>query len=84
MPPTRPASEFTRYVNGGTVRRLREAYGIPQGKFAIDCNITPGYLSNIEAGRKQPSPEKMRRIAERLGVALDDISYVIPAEQVPA
>jgi transcriptional regulator with XRE-family HTH domain len=79
MPPTKP-SGTARYINGGTVRRLREAYGIPQQKLALDCGVHPAYVSNIEAGRKQPSPELMRKIADRLGVNLDDISYVIVSD----
>jgi transcriptional regulator with XRE-family HTH domain len=66
-------------VNGPTVRALREALGIKHGLFAVDCLISPGYLTNIEKGIKQPSPAVAVRLATRLGVALDAITYVIPA-----
>lgn len=65
-----------RRLNGPTVRALREALGITHGHFAIDVGISPGYLSNIEAGRKQPAPAVMRAMADRLGVPLDAITNV--------
>ena len=64
-----------REANGATIRALREALGIQHARFAVDCLISPGYLTNIEKGRKQPSPEVVRRIADRLGVPLDVITY---------
>ncbi len=38
---------------GETLRALRESRGIRVGEFAIQLNISPAYLSNIEAGRKR-------------------------------
>jgi transcriptional regulator with XRE-family HTH domain len=75
---TEPNRKTERRVLGRAVKRLREAYGIPQGTFALDCDITPGYLANIEAGRKQPSPAVLRKIVDRLGVEIDDVTYIIP------
>lgn len=66
-----------RETNGPAVRALREALGIQHAKFAIDCLISPGYLTNIEKARKQPSPEVARRLADRLGVPLDAITYPV-------
>ena len=67
-----------RLILGPAVKALREAYGIKQSDLAIRCDITPGFLSNLESGRKQPSPAKAREIAVQLGVPLDAITYVIP------
>lgn len=69
---------MARKTNGGTVRAIREALGIRQGAFARDVLISAGYLSNIEAGRKQPPPDVVKRIADRLGVFVDDITYPVP------
>lgn len=66
-----------RRVNGPSVRALREAVGIKHGVFAIDCLISPGYLTNIEKGLKQPSPAVTAVIAARLGVPLDAITYSV-------
>lgn len=62
---------------GGAVRAIREALGIKHGEFALRCDITPGYLTNIEAGRKQPSPDVAKRIADHLGVPLDAVTYSV-------
>lgn len=68
----------TRQTLGPAVRAIREALGIKHGEFAIRCHITPGYLSNVESGRKQPSAAVAATIAQQLGVPLDAITYVIP------
>lgn len=67
----------TRRVHGPAVRAIREALGIKHGEFAIRCDMSPGYLTNIEAGRKQPSPDAAQRIAKQLGVPLDAIAYAL-------
>lgn len=69
-----------RLIHGPAVKQIRLALGIPAGKFAVDCDITPGYLSNVEKGRKQPSDAVITRIADRLGVTKDDITYTITAQ----
>lgn len=71
-----------RVIHGPACRAIREALGIRHGVFAIDVGITPGYLTNIEKGRKQPSDAVAAAIAQRLGVTLDEITY--RAEKVPA
>ncbi|MGY1773548.1 helix-turn-helix domain-containing protein [Blastococcus sp. SYSU D00813] len=67
-----------RRANGSAIRAIREAVGIKHGDLARTAGISAGYLSNIEAGRKQPAPDVMRALADRLGVPLDAITYVIP------
>lgn len=67
-----------RTAHGAAIRAIREAIGIPVGVFATRCVISQGYMSNIELGAKQPTPEVLRKIATELGVPLDAISYVIP------
>ncbi len=70
----------TRLAHGPAIKALREALGIKHGVFAVDCLISPGYLTNSEKGAKQPSPAVTRQIAERLGVGVDAITYVVTAE----
>lgn len=69
-----------RLAHGPAIRAIREALGIKHGKFAVDCLISPGYLTNIEKGAKQPSPTVVAAIAARLGVSVDQITYVVTAE----
>jgi transcriptional regulator with XRE-family HTH domain len=66
-----------RMIHGPAVRAIREALGIKHGEFAIRCDISPGYLTNIEAGRKQPAPDVAQTLAKNLGVPLDAIAYVV-------
>lgn len=70
----------TRLVHGPAIRAIRDALGIKHGVFAIDVGISPGYLTNIEKGAKQPSEAITSRIAHRLGVTKDEITYVITAD----
>lgn len=67
----------TRRVHGPAVRVIRERTGIKHGIFAIQVGITPGYLTNIEKGHKQPSPAVARAIADALGCPLDAITYAV-------
>lgn len=69
-----------RKVHGPAIKALRGALGIPAWVFANDCGISAAYLSNIEAGRKQPSEEIVTAMARRLGETKDSITYVIPTE----
>lgn len=66
-----------RRILGGAVKRLREARDITQDALALGAEVHPAYLSNIERGKRQPSIEVITRIADRLGVSLDDISYEV-------
>ena len=71
-----------RLAHGPAIKALREALGIKHGVFAVDCLISPGYLTNIEKGLKQPSPAVIAKMAERLGVSIDTITYTVSAEAV--
>lgn len=69
-----------RMAHGPAIRAIREALGIKHGKFAVECGISPGYLTNVEKGVKQPSEAVVSSIATRLGVTKDEITYVLTAE----
>lgn len=75
-------TEAARRIHGPAVRAIREALGIKHGILAIEADITPGYLTKIEQGLKQPSPPVASAIAKRLGVPLDAISYAV--QECPA
>lgn len=73
-----------RLIHGPAVREIRERSGIPHGKFAVDCGISPGYLTKIEQGRQQPSPAVIKSVADRLACSQDAITYSITAESTQA
>lgn len=70
-----PRIESALQINGSAVKALREAHGWRSSKFATACEISHGYLSNIESGRRSVvGPDVLRRIADVLGVPLAAIT----------
>lgn len=67
---------------GATIRALREAYGWQLGKFAVAVGLSHGHLSNIEAGRKVATPERLRKIADVLSVPLAALITEFDVEDV--
>ncbi|GHI10168.1 hypothetical protein AQI88_26425 [Streptomyces cellostaticus] len=51
---------------GSRIRRLRRAAGLSQMDLAGE-NLSPSYISLLEAGKRTPSPEVLEQIAGRLG-----------------
>lgn len=51
------------------LRARREAMGYTVTDLARLCGITPGYLCNIEAGRRRPAVAVARTIAYHLDIA---------------
>ena len=61
--------ELFRQV-GSRIRELREAKGIAQEKLAWAADISKGYLSEIEAGKRAPSLAVLCALAVELAVPL--------------
>jgi len=57
-------------VNPEALRELRLRSGFTGTDLAEAAGINRAYLSHIEAGRKEPSPEVTRRLAAALKVRL--------------
>lgn len=74
----------TRLAHGPAIRAIREALGIRHGVFARDVGVSPGYLTNIEKGARQPSEAVVTAIAKRLGVTKDEITYVVTSHAAKA
>lgn len=65
---------------GAKLRLLRERRTWRQVNLAHQLGLArPGYISNLELGRKQPSPELAVQIADLFGVGLD----ALLREEVP-
>ncbi|MCL2721330.1 MAG: helix-turn-helix transcriptional regulator [Treponema sp.] len=45
------------------LKEFRKTEGISQMKLAVCCDISPGYIGEIESGRKFPSTEMIEKIA---------------------
>jgi hypothetical protein len=57
---------------GAAIRRLRERHW-KGPEFARLVGISTTHLSSIELGRRPAHPSVYQRIADQLGVALDDL-----------
>lgn len=73
-----------RVALGEAIKAIRlakqESHPEFQGsRFAITVGMSHAHLCNLEAGRKQPTPDVLARIALALNVPLNAISYT-PSE----
>ncbi|MFJ4469990.1 tetratricopeptide repeat protein [Streptomyces sp. NPDC089424] len=63
---------------GRRVQQLRHERGLTQRQLAEPA-YTPAYISTLEAGRVRPSDDALRHLADRLGVAFDELATGRPA-----
>ncbi|WP_369272266.1 tetratricopeptide repeat protein [Streptomyces sp. R11] len=68
---------------GRRVQQLRADRGLTQRQLAQPA-YTPAYISTLEAGRVRASDEALRHIADRLGVAFEELATGRPAHLVTA
>ncbi|MFJ1972572.1 tetratricopeptide repeat protein [Streptomyces sp. NPDC087903] len=66
---------------GRRVQQLRVERGLTQRQLAEPA-YTPAYISTLESGRVRPSDEALRHLAERLGVAFEELTTGRPAHLV--
>lgn len=52
------------------MRELRLACGLSQEQLALEANITPAYLCQVERGNRNPTVALMGRLCTVLGVTL--------------
>lgn len=70
-----PPAFARRLLDGeNPIRVYRDLRGISARDLAAATGISPSYLSQIETGRRQGTAETLKLLAERLGVALDDLA----------
>ncbi len=60
-------SETQRFAKN--MKKLREAKGLSQGDIHRATGIDRAYISNLEAGKQNPTLETIAKIAEALGVS---------------
>ncbi|HET9656903.1 MAG TPA: helix-turn-helix domain-containing protein [Kineosporiaceae bacterium] len=65
---------------GERLRELRRTAGISQVELAGE-QLSPSYISLLEAGKRQPSAEAVQIIAERLGCMVGDLVDPVTREQ---
>jgi transcriptional regulator with XRE-family HTH domain len=59
---------------GERIRELRERKAYGQAELARAVGLTPTSLWAIEAGRHAPRPATLRKIAEALGVPVEELT----------
>ena len=57
-----PTSQDPTHTEGVEIRIARIRAGVRQYEVAMSVGISPARLSEIEAGRRRPSPELLERI----------------------
>jgi transcriptional regulator with XRE-family HTH domain len=60
-------------IFGMKLKKFREARGMSLTDFALRCELSPSYLTEIERGKKYPKTEKIVRMAEVLGRNYDEL-----------
>ena len=53
---------------GLNVRKYREARGLSQEAFALECEVHRTYVSGVERGIRNPTVVVLEKIAKTLGV----------------
>ena len=66
---------------GETIRVAREWRWINQSALATMAGVTPAHISLIEAGRRTPSLELLREIADALDLPLHTLIYIAQEAQ---
>ena len=70
-----PSAYANRLLNGESPLRVyRELRGMTQAVLAEKAGVNRVTVAEIEIGRKQGSVATLRRLAEALGVRLDDLA----------
>ncbi len=59
---------------GQNMKRIREAKKMSQGDIYRATKIERAYISNLEAGKQNPTLETMEKIARALGVSVSDLT----------
>ena len=58
---------------GVKIRELRRAAGLTQKELAEAAGLSTNFIGYVERGVRKPSLDTLERIAQALGVALNDL-----------
>lgn len=68
---------------GQVIRRWREDREVTQAELADRLGIATSFVSLLESGARQPSYETLVRLADVMGITLDELSGRAPGAVVP-
>ena len=83
MAPRSPESSAVRAL-GPQLRLLRSAAGLSQEQLGERASVTSASVSRIERGKNHPSGALLGRLADALGVSLDELRKPPRKRPVPA
>ena len=76
-PVTNPRAEYNRLIDGESSLRIWRNYrSLSQSQLARASSVNRVQIVEIEAGRNSGSVRTLRKLADALGVAIDDIVRV--------
>jgi len=73
-----------RSLLGEVLRRKRQDEGRTLRQLAAEARISPGYLSEIERGQKEPSSELLAAICDALDIKLSDLLREVSVDMAAA
>src|SRR5947209_361906 len=59
-----------RKIFGAELRRRRKELGLSQEEFGERANLHRTYVSDVEAGKRNPSLQSMQRLASAVGTSI--------------
>jgi ribosome-binding protein aMBF1 (putative translation factor) len=68
------ASQSGGQTVGERIRAARESLGTPQVELAAAAGISQDYLSQLEADEREPTLSIAARLAQALGMSLDELA----------
>ena len=79
LPPTENVRKYKIFFS---IVYLRKRNNISQEHLAKKLEISQGHLSNIECGRRSPTPEILHKIAKLFGKEVDDLDTDAPVVEM--
>ena len=58
---------------GANLKRIRLEKGMSQADLCRELDVDKGYISNIESGKQNPTLATISRVANALGVSVDEL-----------
>lgn len=62
---------------GETIKTLREDIGFSQTELAGKCQVSPTHVYDIESGKRNPSENLLRRMAQHLNADLEPLLELV-------
>lgn len=66
---------------GDILRKERETRGLSQSELAQKAGFQPSAISHFESGRRSPSFDNLKKLADALSVTID---YLLGRETIPS